>query len=419
MDHLTAFFSNPELWKYASIPFVSGFVGWFTNVLALKMTFYPLKFWGVWKLGWQGIIPSRAGVMAGKAVDLLTSKLITIEERFEQLDPERVAEEMEPALNRMSRQIVDEVMATQAPELWENLPRQIKESIYLRASEEIPAVVADLMHDVKERITELFDLRRMVVEKLESDPDLLNQIFLQVGSKEFRFIEQSGFYFGFLFGLPQMVLFALANFTLDLSQDYTNWTLPLAGLLVGWATNALALRMIFEPVEPRRYFSFITFQGLFLRRQTEVAEAYARLIAQRVLSARQIMDELVAGPASERLFAMVHLHIKRGIDASAGLVKPLFQLARGTQTYVAVKNKIAARFEEELPHSLRYMLPYAEEALDIQRSLQLKMSALPAAEFVGFLRPIFQEDEWKLILVGAVLGFLAGLVQMLLVFAPM
>ena len=38
-------------WLYFVIPFISGFVGWFTNVLALHMTFYPLEFKGV-KL-WQ------------------------------------------------------------------------------------------------------------------------------------------------------------------------------------------------------------------------------------------------------------------------------------------------------------------------------------------------------------------------------
>ncbi|MDP5171958.1 MAG: hypothetical protein NWR72_17035 [Bacteroidia bacterium] len=418
MDTLFSFLSDADFWKYTSIPFLSGFVGWFTNVIALKMTFYPLKFVGIGKLGWQGIIPSRAGFMAGKAVDLIASKLVTIEDRFAQLDPERVAEEMEPAINRITAQIVDEVMTEEAPEIWENAPKAVKDGLYLRASEEIPAAVVQLMRDIKERITELFDLRRMVVETLEGDPDLLNQIFLQVGSKEFIFIEKSGFYFGFLFGLVQMALFIAANTLLGFDLSYTVWILPVAGLFVGWATNVLALRMIFEPVRPRRYFFFITFQGLFLQRQKEVASAYAKLISERVLSSRQIMEELVSGPASERLFALVHLHIRRGVDASAGFVKPLFQLARGTKSYVNIKTKIARRFEQELPHSLRYLFPYAQEALDIENSMRTKMQALSAPEFVGFLRPIFQEDEWKLILVGAVLGFLAGLAQMMLVFAP-
>jgi hypothetical protein len=40
-----------------------------------------------------------------------------------------------------------------------------------------------------------------------------------------------------------------------------------------------------------------------------------------------------------------------------------------------------------------------------------KMANLSPVEFQGFLRPVFQEDELKVILVGAFLGGLAGLIQ--------
>ena len=34
------------------------------------------------------------------------------------------------------------------------------------------------------------------------------------------------------------------------------WVLPVLGTLVGWATNWLAIRMIFEPIEPRKIGRF-------------------------------------------------------------------------------------------------------------------------------------------------------------------
>jgi len=37
----------PALLPYLIIPFISGIVGWATNVLALKMTFYPLEYIGM------------------------------------------------------------------------------------------------------------------------------------------------------------------------------------------------------------------------------------------------------------------------------------------------------------------------------------------------------------------------------------
>ncbi len=39
--------SRETLWKYIVMPFMSGVVGWATNVLALEMTFKPIEYFGV------------------------------------------------------------------------------------------------------------------------------------------------------------------------------------------------------------------------------------------------------------------------------------------------------------------------------------------------------------------------------------
>lgn len=60
---VATFMSN---WKaYSLIPFIAGFVGWFTNYLAVQMIFYPIRWRGIpiyrvegeplGLLGWQGM----------------------------------------------------------------------------------------------------------------------------------------------------------------------------------------------------------------------------------------------------------------------------------------------------------------------------------------------------------------------------
>ena len=44
------------------------------------------------------------------------------------------------------------------------------------------------------------------------------------------------------------------------------------------------------------------------------------------------------------------------------------------------------------------------------------MKALDSESFEGVLRPAFQQDEWKLILAGAVLGLAAGVAQLVWMF---
>ena len=153
--------------QFISIPIISGIVGWGTNVLALKMTFYPLEFWGIKPfLGWQGIIPSKAEKMAKISVNLWTTKLINVKDLFSQLDPAKVAEEMRPQFDRISKEIMDEVMAKQSPEVWNKIPDSVKRMTYARISRDMPGIVAEIMTDVKDNIEDVFNIEEMVVETI-------------------------------------------------------------------------------------------------------------------------------------------------------------------------------------------------------------------------------------------------------------
>ena len=45
-----------------------------------------------------------------------------------------------------------------------------------------------------------------------------------------------------------------------------------------------------------------------------------------------------------------------------------------------------------------------DETLDLRRTIHDKMSLLTPLQFEELLRPVFEEDEWKLIALGGVLG---------------
>ena len=45
-----------------------------------------------------------------------------------QIDPKAVAKEMRPEFDRISKEIMDEIMAIQAPEAWEKIPDSLKEN---------------------------------------------------------------------------------------------------------------------------------------------------------------------------------------------------------------------------------------------------------------------------------------------------
>lgn len=400
--------SYKELLIYLSIPITSAIVGWGTNVLAIKMTFYPLDFKGIPPyLGWQGIIPSKAVKMSTKSVDLWTSKLVSVKELFEQLDPKAVAKEMKPEFNRISKEIMDEVMAIQAPEAWDKIPISLKRIIYARISKDMPNIVTEIMTDVKNNIENIFDIKEMVIKRLTKDKELLNDMFLKCGKEEFKFIERSGLYFGFIFGLIQMVVWYFFPYF---------WILPLFGLLVGYATNWLALKLIFEPIKPIRFLG-MTFQGLFIKRQNEVSSEYAYMLAHDIFTFDRIFAAIINGPTKEKFVNLVASHANKAIDDAVGISEPVIKLVTGKRKYEKMKNIVVNKTVQEIPKSVQPVFPYAEEAMDLETTFRTRMQALSSPEFVNFLRPVFQEDELKLIIVGAILGMLAGIGQLVFIFS--
>jgi uncharacterized membrane protein YheB (UPF0754 family) len=404
-----------DLWEtysfllpYAAIPIVSGIVGWGTNWLAIKMTFYPIEFVGIKPIfGWQGIVPSKAAKMAEKSVDLITSKLINVEALFSQIEPKRVAQDLQPVLDEIMRETVNEIMEKEAPLVWYATPNMAKEIIFKRAMTQMPEVAEEMMADIRDNIDEFLDVKGLVVEHLTADKALTNEIFLRCGAEEFKFIERSGMYFGFFFGLIQSLIWYFVN---------PWWLLPVGGVIVGWATNWLALKMIFNPKEEINFLG-MKIQGLFIKRQREVATEYAKIISVKVLTVERMFDRIFRGKASDKLVTMLHEHVEHAIDEQAGLSKPIYAIFAGKSKYDELKNLAADRFVEAIPRSMQGTFQYAHDAIDLETTMREKMIQLSPVEFEGVLRPAFQEDEWILILVGAVLGGMAGVGQLLFLFS--
>ena len=414
--------SIPNVWLLLVIPVISALVGWGTNVLAIKMTFYPIQKTGVSLeglvqpvglpqeidpvIGWQGIIPAKADKMAARSVDLIVNKLIDIKSQFGKLDPEVIAREMQDDIGRLAREVIQEAMAQELPLLWATLSQKRKNKIIRQAVDEFPQAVREMMEDVSDNILELWDVKQMVINAILKERELLNEIFLRCGAAEFRFIERSGIYFGFLFGCVQMVIWFFI-------QDYW-WAwmaLPLGGLLIGWATNYLALKLIFYPYKPIN-LGFYKVQGLFLKRQREVAAEYAYIVANRLFTVENIFVNVINGPASNRIVQLVEHHLNEAVDKTAGFNRSLIQLTTGTKTYTRIKALASKRFMAALPDSIRRTFDYATATLDVEATLRESMAALPPDDFVGFMHPVFKEDEWKLITIGAILGMFAGVLQL-------
>lgn len=387
------------------IPIISAFVGYATNFLAVKMMFYPLKFVGLRPIfGWQGIIPSKAQEMAEVEVSLIMSKLVSLEDIVKRIDPDKLSEQIHRRLKQSLRIIINDTIKKNSPAVWSMLPGNAKELIYTKINASLPNVVPVMVKDIQHNIRELVDLRELIIKRMVDNPEIINEIFLKVGAKEFIFIERSGLYFGFLLGIPTMI----AWFFYD-----TWWVLIIGGLIVGYATNWIAIHMIFEPKHPTKLGPF-TLQGLFLKRQKEAAAVYCEIIEAKLMNSEILFDAILKGKGSEQLMEILTVHVDKTVDEHLTLFQPYTSIHIGPDEYFAMKEKIAKQLFADADKIMSYAIEYATEAINLGHELSEKMNALTPEEFEGIIRPAYEADEWKLMLVGALLGMTAGYGQWLL-----
>jgi uncharacterized membrane protein YheB (UPF0754 family) len=407
-----------------TVPFLTGVIGYTTNWTGVLMLFYPVHFRG-WRapslqrlarvlpyklrqvpgimvggIGWQGIVPSRAAKMGSLAVDSGIAKLGTPQEFFEQLDPEKIAEQIIVSTREEIPKIVERVMQTEHPRLWNDLPPQLKALVIERVRGQVPETVHLLTEQIGEHIEQLVDVKLMVIKRF--DPELANRVFLEMGRRELKFIQKFGFFFGFALGIPVAALTHFVTFW---------WLLPLLGVAVGYLTNWVALWMIYEPARPQRLGPF-RWQGLFVRRQNEVSEVYASIVADEILTVAEFGKELLEGPQSDRTRALIESAMLPAIDRATGPLRPAVRVAVGAREYDAIRRSFATEPAESMMAPLSDPEFSRSQSATMRKLIGERMRQMAPQDFAEMLRTATREDEWLLLLHGAVLGFAGGLVHL-------
>ncbi|GEM30279.1 hypothetical protein NN3_12860 [Nocardia neocaledoniensis NBRC 108232] len=388
---------------YASIPLVAAFIGWVTKLAAVEMLLRPLEFRGIppW-LGWQGVVPRAAPRMASIAIDLMFSRLIDPQEILRRIDVEEMTTNLREPLDAMVDHLVEEVMRSQQPQMWAAAPDFAKQALVHRIKRDLPAMIEGLVDDLRTYLDDIVDLRAMATDALTRDKALLVRMVRRVGDHELRFIVRSGLLFGFVLGLVQMITWAFTEST---------WLMPAFGALTGLTTDWLALQMIFRPIRPLRVGPLTIWQGMFHRRRAQVSEDYITLVTTEILSPAVILDGVLTGPRSDRVTELLARHIGAFMDSQARPVRRWTTAVCLDDGYAALKTELNDRILTILRQSTHALDPHALDALGLRETLDGKLAQLTDQEYEGLLRPAFKQDEWKLVAIGAVLGFLVGELQ--------
>jgi len=391
---------------YLSMPLVAAFVGWSTKIVALEMIYRPLEFKGIGPIGWQGIVPRRAGKVGSKTIELLTTNLLKPEELLERIDAAEAVEALRGPLVEAIDEITRDLAEQIRPGLWDSLPEQARRAIQDRIQAQAPRVTENMLNEMKSDLGRYVDLQFLAVTTLVRNKEKLVKLMRGVSDDAMAFVRRSGIYFGLCIGLVQMIAWALFK---------NPWIMPAFGFAVGFLSDYIALNMLFRPVHEKKFLGFIPFQGMLHAQREKITRDYAKILADDLFSPEILFDGILKGPGSDKLFALAAKEIEAAIDAQTGIAGPLVVLAVGTKRYRALKDRVVEVVLERLPSTLLEAQDYATSVIDLENTIVEKMDQLTNEEYESILRPIFKDDEPLMITVGGILGGVVGELQVILI----
>ncbi len=196
-----------------------------------------------------------------------------------------------------------------------------------------------------------------------------------------------------------------------LQPEYLSlWALPVIGAIIGWLTNYIAVKMLFHPRRPLRLL-FFSVQGVFPKRQKALAHKLGKIVSDELISVGEITEKLKGKATSEDVLQTVADRIEKVLTQRLPVIIPMVSMVLTPDLIQLVKNAFMDDLREMISEVIEKLSHELESELDVHEMVEEKVANFSSDKLEAILFTIMKKEFRFIELVGAVLGFLIGLVQ--------
>ncbi|MCB0333525.1 MAG: DUF445 family protein [Bdellovibrionales bacterium] len=188
------------------------------------------------------------------------------------------------------------------------------------------------------------------------------------------------------------------------------WALPLIGALIGWVTNYIAVKMLFHPRRPLRLL-FFSVQGVFPKRQKALAHKLGKIVSDELISVGDITEKLKGKATSEEVLHTVADRIEKVLTDRLPVIIPMVAMFLTPDLIQMIKNAFMDDLRSMIGDVIEKLSHELESELDVHEMVEEKVANFSSDKLEEILFAIMSKEFRFIELVGAVLGFLIGLVQ--------
>ena len=199
-------------------------------------------------------------------------------------------------------------------------------------------------------------------------------------------------------------------------MNYWLILIPFISAFIGWFTNWIAIKMLFHPREPKKILG-ITFQGIFPKRQRQFAEKLGKLVSTELISFKEIEEKITHTGNLEKVMPVIENRIDDFLRRKLSDVFPIISMFIGDSTI----NQLKVVFMDELrtifPEIIRKYMKNLESELDMEEIVTSKVAGFSSDKMENILNQIMSSEFRFVEIIGGVLGFLIGIVQVMITLA--
>lgn len=188
--------------------------------------------------------------------------------------------------------------------------------------------------------------------------------------------------------------------------------LPVISALIGWVTNYIAIKMLFHPRQPI-HLGLFTLQGILPRRQADIAAQLGRIVATDLLSSDDLIDRLTDGHSRELYLQFVDAEADKFIRQKLYPSVPLSRIFLRSRTINELKSMMVQELLDSLPELIKRLTDPETGSLDIQQLVEERVLGFSTDRLEKLLHDVLAKEFRFIELLGAILGFIIGSLQML------
>ena len=189
------------------------------------------------------------------------------------------------------------------------------------------------------------------------------------------------------------------------------WLQPFISAFIGWVTTWVAIKMLFHPRYPVR-FPGITIQGVFPKRQKQVAEKLGAVVARELIHFDEIATLLKDPQQLKSLTPAIEQHLNNFLHVKLKEKLPVISMFVSDGILQKIKEGMLEEIELLLPEIINQYTDSLSKKIDIEKIVAEKVAGFSSDKLEEILLTVMKKEFWFLEVVAAVLGFLIGLVQM-------